>query len=186
MKIKTPLQCGIIALVTSLFAGACKDKEPSPNEPPKNETELITTMVIEFEDSFLFKKTYAVFRDKDGEGGAPPSQFDTIRLTSNRPYITKIILLDESKQSTDTISNQVLKEANDHLFIFTPAGVDINVKPEDKDDNNLPIGLFTVWRTGAPASGTMNIRLKHQPGVKDGTAGPGDTDVEINFPCVIE
>jgi hypothetical protein len=189
MKNKNKLQnLWIMTLSASIMLiSACKDNPPpDPTEKPKNENELITTMVIEFEDSFLFKKTYATFQDLDGEGGNAPSRWDTIKLVANRPYITKIILLDESKSPTDTISNEVLEEGEDHLFVFTPTGVDIQVKAEDKDDNNLPIGLFTIWRTGNAGSGKMKVRLKHQPGVKDGTAGPGDTDVDIDFNCLVE
>jgi hypothetical protein len=181
---KPVLAPAIFTFSLLLSIAACKEEPPVIN-PPANETELITTMVLEFEDSFLFKKTYAVFRDADGPGGNAPSKFDTIRLTTNRPYITRIFLLDESKSPVDTVSNQVYKEANDHLFVFTPSGVSINVKAEDTDDKGLPLGMFSIWRTGNASTGKMKVALKHQPGIKDGSADKGETDVEIDFHCII-
>jgi len=173
-----------LLIITSL-CNSCKDKGPQPGNEPKNETELITTVQLELTDSVLFTKSYAVFRDLDGDGGNNPSQFDSIKLSKQHTYLTRIYLLDESKTPADTISNDVLSEAKDHLFVFTPSGVDVKVKIEDKDDNNLPLGLLSIWRAISNGTGKMKLTLKHQPGVKNGTPEPGETDVEVNFNCII-
>ncbi len=186
MNTKKPVLKLIIVSVLLLQLNACKEEGPRPSDPPKNETELITTVVLEFEDSILLTKSYAVFRDIDGPGGNGPSQFDTIKLATNRTYLSRIYLLDESKTPADTISNEVRKEANDHLFVFEPYVLNIQVKVQDKDDNNLPLGLFTLWKTGNMSNGKMKIMLKHQPGLKDGTATPGETDIEVSFNCLIK
>ena len=178
-------KAGFLALSVILFAQSCKD-EPAPPSQPVDETELITTVRLQFEDSASGAKTYALFSDPDGEGGKGPVQFDSIKLKSNSSYTTRILLLDESKTPVDTISNEVLKESDEHLFVFTPEGVNLKVSLLDKDKNNLPVGLLSAWRTGSAGKGRVKVTLRHQPNVKDGTATPGETDVEVDFPCSLQ
>jgi hypothetical protein len=181
---KTALFAMIISM--ALYLGSCKDKNPKPDNPPENETELITTVILALRDSTTSGISYCIFRDADGPGGNPPSRFDTVKLSANHTYFTQISLLDESKTPTDTVSNEVREEADDHLFVFTPDGVNIGVSITDKDDHQLPVGLLSTWRTGAASSGKIHVVLRHQPGVKDGTAGPGETDVDVNFNCILQ
>ena len=175
----------LIAIITLSF-GACKEKTPSPTTPPQNESELITTVKLVFTDTATKAVSTAVFSDLDGPGGNAPTQFDTIQLKPNRVYQTAIYLLDETKNPVDSTSNEVLKEGQDHLFVFTKTGVNISFIYTDKDINNLPIGLSSYWSTGANSNGSVTVALRHQPGLKDGTATPGETDVEILFPCKIQ
>lgn len=172
----------LLAVSTAMMWSACGN---DPIVPPTNEAELITSIKLTFTDSLGVEpvKT-AQFRDLDGDGGNAPVQFDTIRLSPNRSYYVNIILLDESKTPVDTISNEVLEEANDHHFFFHFTGnSNVQVRYLDQDTNTppLPIGLQTLWRTGAAGFGTSQIILKHQPGVKDGTETPGETDVDLSF-----
>ncbi|MFM8917548.1 MAG: hypothetical protein ACKOGP_07380, partial [Bacteroidota bacterium] len=57
---------------------------------------------------------------------------------------------------------------------------------EDLDVNGIGIGLQSKWVTGNLSSGTSRIVLKHQPGIKDGTFAPGETDVDIQFQSRVE
>lgn len=165
------------------LAGAisgCKEETP----PPVNEEELITTMTLTFTDSANSSNVItATFRDADGDGGNAPTQFDTIKLTAGKTYFTEITLLDESKTPAENISDEVLEEANDHHFFFNPTGATVTVTYEDLDTNSppLPVGLSTRWVTGTASNGTTQVILKHQPGAKDGTEAPGETDVDVTF-----
>jgi hypothetical protein len=167
--------------ISSLILTACKTSEPKPNQAPDNEYELITTVQLEFEDSLTQIKSYVIFKDLDGDGGNNPSQFDSIYLDTQRTYFMRILLLDESKTPTDTISNEVLDEANDHLFVFNVQGLNLDVQTLDKDQNSLPLGLYSRWITGSASIGKVNVTLKHQPGIKDGTATPGESDISLDF-----
>jgi hypothetical protein len=51
----------------------------------------------------------------------------------------------------------------------------------DKDSKNLPVGLESTWTTGTSANGALQIILRHQPGVKNGTESPGNTDLDVTF-----
>lgn len=178
MKKQTLLLLGICTLLFS-----CKDKKQvTLPQPVTNEPELITTLVINFTDSAdASKKSSASFRDLDGLGGNAPVITDTLRLAKNRTYFASIVLLDETKQPVDSLSKEVLKEAVDHQFFFTHKDVAINTAYLDRDANNLPLGLSTKWITGALGTGSSKITLKHQVGVKNGTEGPGETDIEVTF-----
>src|SRR5689334_4791320 len=113
----------IIIAILILQISACKEEPPIP---PVNENELITTVVMEFEDSISSGKSFSIFRDIDGIGGNAPSRFDSIKLGANRTYNCRIYLLDESKNPVDSVSNEVQEEANDHLIVFTPSSVNIS------------------------------------------------------------
>ena len=65
------------------------------------------------------------------------------------------------------------------------AGIDITIQRTDSD-GNFEVGLQSLWETGTTGNGTVMIRLKHQPGVKDGTCAPGETDIELDFQTKVE
>lgn len=185
MKQIQTIQLLLLSLLILTFS-ACTDDEPKPNNPPSNEGELITTLKVIFTDSTDNSIKSFTFKDTDGDGGNNPTQFDSIILNTSRTYSVSILLLDESKTETDTISNEVLEEADEHLFVFTPSSINLNIVITDMDSKGLPIGLKSKWKTGAVSNGTITIALKHQPGVKDGSSTPGETDIEIAFPIRIE
>lgn len=171
---------------------------------PENENEIITTMKLTFDNGTT--KTSYIFKDPDGDGGLAGVygnlsnslvlQSDSIiNLLTNTTYSVSILLLDETKIITDTISNSVLNEGADHMFFFNslnPSGNPYSVYLTgsmttvtylDLDANLRGIGLSTKWQTPSmPMSKSpLFITLKHQPGVKNGTFAPGDTDIEIPF-----
>lgn len=187
-KIKNILVAGLI--ISALFGGCKKDgNEVTDPKTPENESEVITTIQLTFKDSAdLSSSITATFKDPDGDGGKGPTVFDTIQLKSNKTYYATILLLDETKSPADTISNEVKKEGKDHLFFYHPTGPTVTVKYNDADTHSppLPVGLSTIWKTGGVSTGTTKVILKHQPGVKNGTETPGDTDVDITFPTVVK
>ena len=199
----------LISLSLWIFSSCKKDKnEPQPENPtpPANTGEIITTMKLIFTDTLnAFSSTYIV-KDPDGDGGQSFTQYDSVvTLASNSVYRLEILLLDESKNPIDTISKEVLAEGADHMFFFTPnttinssnpisvnhTGSNTLIKYSDLDNASTPrgIGLKTLWSTSNSTGSTkhpLTIKLKHQPGVKDGTEAPGETDIELNFKLIIQ
>jgi hypothetical protein len=135
---------------------------------------------------------------------------DTIVLMANTTYFTQIYILDESKNPTDSTSNVIAgEESKEHMLFFngnpTATGINANsiisssvpytVKTNSSNvtikyldiDNGSPqrsVGLKTRWRTDAAGAGTaypFTVTLRHQPGAKDGTYAPGETDIELTF-----
>ena len=161
---------------------ACKPDDPAP----VNESELITSVVLNFTDSATQQVLTFQFRDPDGAGGNNPTVFDTLQLKANSTYFVSTLLLDESKSPVDTISNEVEEEGDEHQFFYTPQnGIAVTINYEDQDANGDPIGLATKWKTGALGTGSVLVVLKHQAGEKNGSAATGETDVEVAFPTSI-
>lgn len=173
---------------------AChKDKNEITVPQSPDENELITTLKLVYTDSAMGDTQTAIFRDIDGPGGNPPTQFDTIRLKTQTVYLAQIILLDESSAPIDTISNEVYEKRNEHQFFFTSTDAAITTSYGDFDDNGVPLGLKLQMKTGMPTTGTAStftISLKHQGDQKPvsgtGNSSAGSTDIQIAFPLLIK
>lgn len=188
-----------------------KKAAPPASEPEvPNETEVITTLQLHLTDSVTGAVAMYQFRDLDGPGGQPAyygptaaTQSDSVfTLAPNTTYYGRVVILDETKTPADSTSNEVLSEGQDHMLFYSNGGntvvnsgnpytVQLNgslitIRYLDLD-NGTPqrgIGLRTRWRTAAATGATkfpLNITLRHQPEVKDGTYAPGETDVSVDF-----
>jgi hypothetical protein len=180
MKNNKLIVCLTAAIIT---LHACKKDADLPKLPePINEPEVITSLTLTFTDSANASNVItASFIDNDGDGGNQPSTFDTIKLKPNITYFTSLSIFNSIVN--EEITAEIVEEANDHLFIYKPTGIDLAIIVTDSDSNTpaLPIGLKSKWRAGNVGNGAVQIILKHQPGIKDGTEAPGDTDVDLNF-----
>ena len=175
----------------SVLATSCKKDEETPvpissTTAPANEEELITSVVLSFVDTAGVQPnvTYA-FRDPDGDGGNAPTVHDVITLAANTYYNATIQILNESVSPAEDITTEVQQEDDEHLFCYDISNTNVSVTRTDSD-GTYEVGVTTFWSTGAAASGNTTVSLKHQPGVKDGTCAPGDTDVEVIFVTEIQ
>lgn len=207
---KTNIKTITIALLFCTTFIACKkDKSntPTPESPnqPTNESELITTIKIMLHDTSTHTNQTFVFSDLDGPGGNPATygginQADSvIDILVNHVYECQILFLDETKNPVDTISQEVEAEGVDHMIFFneiSPSGTPYTtylsgsmttIKYLDLDNNNRGIGLKTLWTAPASAQvkSPLKISLKHQPGTKDGSFAPGETDTEVSFKLLV-
>lgn len=171
-----------------LFAlSACKPKcERHPDDAEcVGEEEVITSLKINFKDSATGAMLYTYqFRDVDNNG--MPEQFDTIKLQANKTYKAELQFLNEAATPAQDVTAEIEKEKNDHLVVFEAHNLALTFSYIDYDNNNLPVGLQTYWRTGADGTGHAKVTLRHQPEVKNGTPAPGDTDMEVEFNTVIQ
>lgn len=192
MKIKSSISRVIfVVCFTSLFFlfDSCKPKcEKHPDDPEcVGENELITSLYVIAIDS-VSGLAVDTFRFVDADGNGSPEVFDTIRLSANRTYRISLQFLNESVSPAEFINPEIQEEKNDHFISFSTHNVNMGVTYIDFDTNvpPLPLGLETWWVTGSAASGHIQIVLRHQPGIKDGTATPGDTDVSVEFPIQLQ
>ena len=179
-----------VAICALIVTGCKKDEDPpKPNTStttPTHEEELITSVILSFVDTAGIQPSvqYA-FRDPDGDGGNAPTQHDTIRLVANTYYNATIQLLNESESPAEDITLEVQSEDDEHLYCYTPFGTNATIVRTDSD-GTYEVGITTFWSTGTAANGTTTVVLKHQPGIKDGTCTPGDSDVEVTFVTEIQ
>ncbi len=181
---KNRIWMSAIALGLMVTLTQCKNAD---DVTPEDENELITTVQLEFTPTAGGSAQTFTFRDPDGDGGNAPTRFDTISLAANTSYTLHVKVQDESKTPTEDITEEIEEKADEHLFVFTanPASL-LTYTYGDTDSRNLPIGLTGTARTGTAGTGTLRVQLRHQPPVngtpvKDGTAGPGSDDVNLNF-----
>jgi hypothetical protein len=169
--------------ITAIYLHACKKDADLPKLPaPINEPEVITSLKIALTDSANIANVLAAsFIDNDGDGGNQPTTFDTIKLKANTTYFVDLTLYNSI--INEEITPEIKEESNDHFFVFKPNNANLKVVITDSDNNNppLPVGLKSKWRTGNIGNGTVQIILKHQPGIKNGSETPGDTDVDLTF-----
>ncbi|MBX3163603.1 MAG: hypothetical protein KF900_03925 [Bacteroidetes bacterium] len=122
-----------IALATLLaftFSNCDKNKkkiEPEQPAPPvQNEQEVITTLRIYLWDSITNAEISGSpfsFKDPDGEGGQAGAFLNNgadsvINLSANTTYKTRIVILDETKNPVDSISNEVEEESYEHMIFY--------------------------------------------------------------------
>lgn len=167
-------------------------------EDPNEEEEQITEVTLTFTPEGGGDAITATWLDADGEGVGNPT-IDDIDLDANTEYIMTMTLQNTLENPAEDITEEIEEEDDEHMFFFgftadlftDPAG-DGNIGAEnrgdalnynDMDDDGNPVGLSTTWTTGTAASGTFNVVLKHQPGLKSGTSDStvGGTDVDIEF-----
>ncbi len=171
----------LILIGTALLYTSC-----DPDEPEPGSEETITSVTITLTDTLTNQVITASFKDPDGDGGAAPTQEDTIRIDPNSAYRATLQFLNESTSPAEDITPEITSEAAEHLVCFS-AGSSLTIAYDDLDANNLGIGLETLWSTGDAGDGNVRITLKHQPGgIKDGTCDPGETDVEVDFWTIIQ
>ncbi|MFN4144548.1 MAG: hypothetical protein ACK4GN_01905 [Runella sp.] len=173
----------LLALVGGLMLGSCKKESPKPED----ENELITTVKLTFTENGTTNAQTFTWKDLDGDGGMAPT-IQAITLKSSRTYKVEVAFLDESKTPAEDITQEIKKEADEHLVVFTASPVSLfTYTATDKDSKNLPLGLIGNLTTGVTNVGTLRLQLRHQPPVngkptKNGTPMPGSDDVNVIFP----
>lgn len=173
-----------LLLATPLVFAACsKDK----NDPvPDEENEQITTVTYTLTPPAGGAAVTASWKDLDGTGSTAPT-ISALSLKPNTTYTGAISLQDETKNPPANITDKVNEEGDAHLLVYTPSSTNLlTVTRTDKDSKNLELGLATRLETKAAGTGSLRITLRHQPGTKDGSATPGDTDVEVTFPVTVQ
>jgi hypothetical protein len=153
----------------------------------ENKHGKITTMQVTLTDDSTTISAKAV--DLDGDGGNPPV-VDTLTLQAGRSYTGRIELLDESVDPPISRTEEIRRDADTHLFRFTAlqgAQGRVIVSNLDTDSKGQPFGMrFNVQVTGsAAANGGLRILLEHHD-TGDKGAGIFDTDIEAEFPVVIQ
>ena len=93
---------------------ACEKEEPTI----PNEEEVITTMRVYLTPSTGGNPIMFEFIDLDGDGGDPPT-ISSDSLANNSTYSGVIELLNETETPADTVTLEILEEAEDHQFFFT-------------------------------------------------------------------
>ncbi len=166
----------ILTLFMAFNFQACKKK--------KEESELITTVIIHLYKSTVSTGNYS-WKDPDGDGGDAPLLADTLKLDSGQVYTANLDFLDESSSTTKDLTSEIRQEAKNHLVCFASTPNNLTIKIKDSD-GTFPIGLESEFTAVTKGHCKLRITLRHQPGVKNGTCDPGESDVDVEFPVIIK
>lgn len=169
---------------SALLLSSCEKKV----DGEENEQEVITTMQLTFVPvgggaTLLYK-----FDDPDGPGGGAPTT-DQITLSANKTYNVTLQLLNKTVNPPLDITVEVASEAQAHRFYYeASAGSNITVSGLNTDGAGVPLGITSVWTTGAAATGTVKVTLRHYAGTPPNKAtadlvndSKSSTDVEVVF-----
>jgi hypothetical protein len=184
--LKNKLKLSLLAVAAIMLSVSCKKND---DELPKvEENELITTVRLKFTNKANSSDVKLVtWKDLDGQGGNNPV-IGEIVLAPNSAYRMEIdAILNEAQTPVVNIKEEVAKEADDHLFVFKPTPANIlTVNITDKDSKNLPVGLVSDAVTTVAGTGKLQVILRHQSNVKNGTEAPGSTDLDATFDVKVQ
>ena len=175
-----------IALVCALFSNCSNDDDAPP--VVINEEEVITTVALTLtpdSGSPIVLQT----TDLDGDGPNPPVTTISGPFSANTTYTGGIVFLNETETPVESITEEVLEEADEHQVFYTvSAGLNITTTYEDMDGNGNPLGLSITLTTGEASDGSLTVTLRHEPtkpndGIDD--AG-GETDISTTFNVVVQ
>lgn len=177
-----------IFIVSSLLTACKKDKEEE-----ENEEEVITTMKLTFVPVGGGSTVTYQFKDADGPGGGAPTQ-DEILLAPSKTYGVTVQLLNETETPAEDVTIEVQSEAEAHRFYYEPSGgSNVTVAGLNNDPAGIPLGITSTWTTGAVATGTIVITLRHYGGTPPGkgAADPvnspkSSTDIDVTFNTKIQ
>lgn len=157
----------------------------------ENEEELITTVIYTL-TPVSGSTTVLSFVDLDGDGDMEPTVTGGT-LAANTVYSGSLELLNQAESPTESITEEIREEDDEHQFFFESSFSDLTVAYGDQDGDANPVGLSSSLTTGASGSGTLTITLRHEPmkdaaGVADGdiTNAGGETDIQVTFPIDVE
>ena len=173
-----------ILMLVFMFTSCTDDSDPV------NEEEVITTMTVTLTPDNGGTDVVLQTRDLDGEGGEDPAV--TViggPLTSGTTYSGSIVLLNETEDPAENVTEEIETEDDEHQFFFVVgSSLDVTTSYDDEDDNGNPVGLRFKLNAGSPSDGDFTVTLRHQPtkpnnGISD--AG-GSTDIEETFGIIVQ
>ncbi|MDA8847662.1 type 1 periplasmic binding fold superfamily protein [Flavobacteriaceae bacterium] len=178
-------------LSTAIFASAlifsCSSDDDSTPEPVLEE-EVITTMTITLTAD---GQADVILQTQDLDGDGPDLPVVTVSgdLSENTMYSGSIVLLNETEDPAENITEEIEEEALEHQFFYTIGnGLNAETDYNDADSDGNPIGLDFVLSTNSVSSGSITFTLRHEPtkpnmGIE--VAG-GETDIEATFDIAIQ
>ena len=175
---------GWLFMVVIVLFGCKKASDPN-NE---NEHTAINGIELRFSQSGNLLHTF-IAEDPDGDGGAPPSRIDTIKLSpSANPYNVQIIVKNISNGVVKEVNQKIQEQGTSHEFYYLPNGVEIPIVKKDRDANGYPLGFLSDWSVNTTGTGKVTIQLMHKTLIKGPNDPPskGHSDIQIEFPVKIQ
>ena len=176
-----------IAITGTLFTSCSNDDDAAP--VPVNEEEVITTITVTLTPNGGGTAVTLQSRDLDGDGPNAPVVTVSGNLVANTTYNGAIVLLNETEDPAENVTEEVEEEDDEHQFFYTiGGGLDLTTTYTNFDGNNNPLGTTFDAAAGAAGTGTITFTLRHVP-TKPNTGlanAGGSTDIEVTFDVTIQ
>jgi hypothetical protein len=171
---------------TVLFV-SCSNDDDTPT--PVNEEEVITTLTVTLAPNFGGTPVILQMRDLDGDGSNAPVITVSGSLETGATYNGSLVLLNETVNPPENITDEVEEEGMEHQFFYTiGSGLDATTAYINFDSAGNPLGTQFTLIAGSASSGTLTFTLRHEP-IKPNTGlsdAGGETDIESTFNVTIE
>ena len=166
----------------ALFASCSDDDVPEP----VNEEEVITTLTVTLDSGS--GSVVMQYQDLDGDGPDAGTVTVSGPLSANTSYDGSIVLLNETEDPAENVTEEIEEEDLDHQFFYTVgSGLDVTTEYTSFDSAGNELGLTFLLNTAGASSGGLTFTLRHEPnkpntGLAD--AG-GETDIEVTFDVAV-
>ncbi|GER59591.1 type 1 periplasmic binding fold superfamily protein [Patiriisocius marinus] len=172
---------------TVLFVSCSSDDDATPEIV--NEEEIITTLTVTLLPTNGDTPVVLQTRDLDGDGPNAPVVTVSGNLTAGLSYNGSIVLLNETVDPAENITEEVEEEAEEHQFFFTTGGdLDVTTSYSNFDENGDELGTEFALTANTASTGTLTFTLRHEP-VKPTTSltdAGGETDIAATFTLTVE
>lgn len=173
---------------TVLFVSCSSDDDATPEIV--NEEEIITTLTATLSPSDgVGTDVVLQTRDLDGDGPNAPVVTVVGTLTAGKTYNGSIVLLNETVDPAEDITEEVEEEADEHQFFFTVVGgLDVTTEYANFDSNGNELGTEFTLTANTVSTGTLTFTLRHEP-LKPTTSladAGGETDIAATFTLTVE
>ncbi|MDO5970161.1 type 1 periplasmic binding fold superfamily protein [Flavivirga aquimarina] len=187
--LKNNLKSAFLILVSTLtFIGCSNDDDPEI----VIEEEVITTMTATLVPVGGGTTITLMTQDLDGDGPNEPEVTVSGDLVANTTYNGSLVLLNETKNPAEDITEEIEELDDEHQFFFQATNSIATFAYSDTDGDGNPVGLSFTLTTGSAGTGTITIVLRHEPnkgatGVSDGdiTNAGGSTDITETFSVTV-
>ncbi|MCC6280244.1 MAG: hypothetical protein IT262_06585 [Saprospiraceae bacterium] len=166
-------------LATGLMIGGCKKDEETVQEN-------ITRVQVHLTGANGFDQEFE-WSDPDG-GDASNATVETIVIpaSAGTNIHCHLHVYDDTKTPVEDLTEEIEAESDVHLFVFNVTGANIGVAYDDTDSNGKKVGIESLWTKGAASTGSINIKLYHEPTDKDNLSAPGgEVDFDVDFPVTV-
>jgi hypothetical protein len=203
-----------IGFVIAVTMNGCN--KPSNTAPIEPGNEFLTTPILILTDqSPPYHRDTLIWSEPPQQQTSPDTLRSFATLAQYHTYNVQILILDSTKVTngviTDSVgfvvSNAIISRENYHLFCFydstnqndqygasigssrAPSGwVNVIVCCPNNDSNKspLPFGITDQLSTYGPSKGQLEVVLRHQPAVKNGSCEPGSTDFDVYYNITVQ
>lgn len=178
-----------VLFVSSLLFVGCNNNDDDTPEPV-NEEEVITTLTVTLIPQGGGDPISWASRDLDGDGPNDPVIAVSGPLAANTTYDGVVILLNETEDPAENITEEVEEEDDEHqMFYIVSGGLNVTTDYTNFDGDGNPLGTQFTLETGEASNGTVNVVLRHEPKKpNDGSLGDagGETDISVNFSVTVQ